>query len=70
MGVREAWSDTRGVMDPVETGLVLAALTDVTVLYGLLVARRRHSRRIEARLQESARLYGLVRITLADRRAA
>lgn len=57
-------------MDPVETGLVLAALVDGAVLYGLLVARRRHARRIEARLQESVHLYGLVRIAVADRRAA
>jgi hypothetical protein len=57
-------------MDPVETGFVLAALIDGTVLYGLLVTRRRHNRRIEARLQESAHLYGLVRIAVADRRAA
>jgi hypothetical protein len=57
-------------MDPFETGLVLAALIDGAALYGLLLARRRHSRRVEARLHESARLYGLVRITLADRRAA
>jgi hypothetical protein len=57
-------------MNPVETGLVLAALIDGTVLYGLLLARRQHARRIEARLLESAHLYGLVRIAVADRRAA
>jgi hypothetical protein len=57
-------------MDPVETALVLTALIDGAVLYGLLVTRRRHQRRIEARLQESAHLYGLVRIAVADRRAA
>jgi len=57
-------------MDPVESGLVLAALIDSAVLYAGLVARRRHHRRVEARLQESAHLYGLVRVSLADRRPA
>jgi len=57
-------------MDPVESGLVLAALIDSAVLYAGLVARRRHHRRVEARLQESAHLYGLVRVSLSDRRPA
>jgi hypothetical protein len=50
--------------------LVLAALVDSSILYGLQVARRVHQRRIDQRLRESANLYGLVRITLADRRTA
>jgi hypothetical protein len=50
--------------------LLLAALIDATALYAVRVAHRRHQRRIEERLQASAHLYGLVRVTLADRRLA
>lgn len=56
--------------DPAQALLTLAALIDGTVLYAALVLRRRHARRLEARLQQSAHLYGLLRVTLADRRAA
>ena len=50
--------------------LTLAALADGTVLYALLAARRTHQRRLKARLDASRHLYGVVRITLADRRTA
>jgi len=50
--------------------LLIAALVDGVVLYSFQVGRRVHQRRINERLQESAHLYGLVRITLAQRRAA
>jgi hypothetical protein len=50
--------------------LLLAALIDATALYATVVARRRRERRIEERLQASAYLYGLVRVSLSDRRAA
>ena len=50
--------------------LVLAAMIDGSVLYGLQVARRVRQRRIDQRLREAAHLYGLVRVTLAQRRAA
>jgi hypothetical protein len=50
--------------------LVLAAMIDGSVLYGLQVARRVRQRRIDHRLREAAHLYGLVRVTLAERRAA
>jgi hypothetical protein len=50
--------------------LLLAALIDGTALYAAVVARRRRERRIEERLQASAYLYGLVRVSLSDRRAA
>jgi hypothetical protein len=50
--------------------LLLLALIDATALYAVRVAQRRHQRRIEERLQASAHLYGLVRVTLADRRLA
>jgi len=56
--------------DPTQVLLTLAALVDGTVLYAALVLRRRHGRRVEARLQQSAHLYGLLRVTIADRRAA
>ena len=49
---------------------VLLALLDGTALYGLLIVRRRHQRRLDQRLQDSAHLYGLVRVMLSDRRAA
>ncbi len=55
--------------DPAAAILVLAALVDGTVLYAFIVARRRHARRVAARLEQSAHLYGLVRVALADRRA-
>jgi uncharacterized protein YpbB len=56
--------------DPFQFAFVLVGLVDATALYALLVARRRHERRIEARLQQSAHLYGLVRVAVADRRFA
>ncbi len=56
--------------DPIQLALVLVGLVDATALYAHLVGRRRHERRIEARLQQSAHLYGLVRIAVADRRFA
>jgi hypothetical protein len=57
-------------MDSALILLVVAALADGAALYGILIARRAHRRRVDVRLQESARLYGLVRVVLADRRAA
>jgi hypothetical protein len=50
--------------------LTLVALADGTVLYALMAARRTHQRRLKARLDASRHLYGVVRITLADRRTA
>lgn len=50
--------------------LLLAAGIDAAVLYGIEISRRVHQRRIDERLQEVARLYGTVRITLAERRTA
>lgn len=50
--------------------LILAGLVDSAVLYGAAIVRRVHRRRVDARLQESARLYGVIRVQLADRRAA
>ena len=50
--------------------LVFTGLVDWAVLYGLHVARRVHQRRIDERLRSAAQLYGLVRITLSERRAA
>jgi hypothetical protein len=50
--------------------LLLAAGIDGALLYGMQIARRVHRRRIEERLQEVARLYGTVRITVAQRRTA
>lgn len=62
--------DTPGMADLLPMILVLMALLDGTALYGLLVVRRRHQRRLDQRLQDSAHLYGLVRVMLSDRRAA
>ena len=50
--------------------LLLAAGIDAAVLYGIEISRRVHRRRIDERLQEVERLYGTVRITLAQRRTA
>jgi hypothetical protein len=58
------------VFDPIPLALVLAALIDGSVLYGIQVARRVHQRRIDQRLRDAAHLYGLVRITLSERRTA
>ena len=68
-GVHGAF-DTRAVFDMLPIVLVLAAMIDGSVLYGLQVARRVRQRRIDQRLREAAHLYGLVRVTLAERRAA
>lgn len=54
--------------DSVGTALALIGLLDGALLYGRLIARRVHERRVQARLDESAHLYGLVRVTLADQR--
>jgi len=62
--------DTRAVFDVLPIVLVLAAMIDGSVLYGLQVARRVRQRRIDQRLREATHLYGLVRVTLAQRRAA
>jgi len=50
--------------------LLLAAGIDGALLYGMQISRRAHQRRIDERLQEVGRLYGTVRITLAQRRTA
>lgn len=44
------------------------ALTLVTVLYGALVSKRVHERRLQARIQQSIHLYAVVRGFLAERR--
>jgi uncharacterized protein YpbB len=56
--------------DPVPAVLVLLALLDGTALYAVIVGRRVHQRRLDQRLQDSAHLYGLVRVMLSERRAA
>ncbi len=58
------------MVDPLQSGLLLAGLVDATALYVLLMSRRRHARRVEKRLHQSAHLYGLVRVAVADRRPA
>jgi hypothetical protein len=58
------------VLDPILAFLLLAALVDVTALYAMLVNRRVHRRRVDARIQAAAHLYGLVRVMVADRQAA
>jgi hypothetical protein len=56
-------------MEPALILLILAGLADATALYAALVSRRtRYRRHIDARLEESARLYGVVRVAMADRR--
>jgi hypothetical protein len=50
--------------------LLLAAGIDGALLYGMQISRRVHRRRIDERLQEVARLYGMVRMTVAQRRTA
>lgn len=62
--------DTRPMFDAIPVILLIAGLVDGAVLYAVQVARRVHERRIQERLQASAHLYGLVRITLAERRTA
>ncbi len=63
-------SHSNGMPDQLSAALVLVGLLDAAILYGRLMSRRGRDRRIQARLDESAHLYGLVRVTLADRRAA
>jgi hypothetical protein len=47
---------------------LLLALTFAAVLYGALVSKRVHDRRVQARIQESIHLYAVVRGLLAERR--
>jgi len=54
--------------ESIGAALALIGLVDGALLYGRLVARRVHDRRVQERLAESAHLYGLVRVTLADQR--
>jgi hypothetical protein len=51
----------------VEAAFVLA-LALGTVLYGALISKRVHHRRVQARIQESIHLYAEVRSFLAERR--
>lgn len=69
MGTRQPAAENRR-MDSALILLLVAALVDGALLYAVLIARRVHRRRLDARLRESARLYGLVRVLLADRRTA
>jgi hypothetical protein len=55
--------------DQFGAALTFLGLLDGAVLYGRLIRRRVHERRIQARLSESAHLYGLVRVMLADQRS-
>jgi hypothetical protein len=50
--------------------LLFAAMIVGAALYSVEIGRRVHHRRIEERLQESARLYGRVRGILVQRRMA
>ena len=58
------------MFDALRVVLFLAATIDGALLYGLQVTRRVHRRRIDQRLRDAAQLYGLVRITLSERRTA
>jgi hypothetical protein len=49
---------------------LLLALTLATVLYGSLVSKRVHDRRVQARIQQSIHLYAVVRGFLGERRQA
>ena len=49
---------------------LLLALTSATVLYGSLVSRRVHERRVQARIEQSIHLYAVVRGFLGERRQA
>jgi hypothetical protein len=72
MPMCERWlpSHSSDMPDQLSTALVLVGLLDAAILYGRLMSRRGRERRIQARLDDAAHLYGLVRVTLADRRAA
>jgi len=55
--------------DQFAAALSLVGLLDGVVLYGRLIRRRVYERRVQTRLHETAHLYGLVRVTLADQRS-
>lgn len=67
---RASAAETLGMVDPIEAALILAGLADSTYLYRCLLERRVRERRVEARLRESVRLSSVVRVQLAERRAA
>jgi hypothetical protein len=48
----------------------IVALALGAVLYGTLISRRVHDRRVQARIRESIHLYAVVRSFLAERRQA
>jgi hypothetical protein len=50
------------------TAALLLVLTAATILYGTLVSKRVHDRRVQARIQQSIHLYAVVRSFLAERR--
>jgi hypothetical protein len=52
------------------TAALLLALTAATILYGTLVSKRVHDRRVQARIQQTIHLYAVVRGFLAERRQA
>jgi hypothetical protein len=56
--------------DVLLVALVIGSIIEGAVLYGMLNSRRVRQRRTDERLRETARLYGWVRTTLAERRAA
>jgi hypothetical protein len=56
--------------DQFGAALTFVGLLDGVLLYGRLIRRRVRERRIQARIHETAHLYGLVRVMLADQRTA
>lgn len=58
------------VMTELVDAAFLVALALGTVLYGALISRRVHDRRVQARIRESIHLYAVVRSLLAERRQA
>ena len=69
MGLAVRMADTPPMPDQFAAALSLVGLLDGVLLYGRLMRRRVYERRIQARLHETAHLYGLVRVTLADQRS-
>jgi len=48
--------------------VLLLALPCAALLYGAIVSKRVHDRRVQARIQESIHLYAVERTFLAERR--
>lgn len=61
--------DTRPMLETLGATLVVGAVVDGALLMWRYLSHHSRQRRIQARLAQTRHLYGIVRVTIADRRA-